>query len=142
MHFCLSVTYKISIETNRIQKKLVPQIYNINGYFKPMTYMSYIYAYEIELRLYSSLTLCCFVVYSTRQFILPCVILFLCFSFLLALRLPCLGKRELTIVLFIRCSICACLVLSVSSSSWCLGRAAAYDCGIPWTFLLPFLYIH
>ena len=26
------------------------------------------------------------------------------------------------------CSICACLVLSVSSSSWCLGRAAACDC--------------
>ena len=36
------------------------------------------------------------------------------------------------------CSICACLVLSVSSSSWCLGRAAVYDCGIPWTFFLPF----
>ena len=24
--------------------------------------------------------------------------------------------------------------------SWCLGRAAACDCGTPWTFLLPFLY--
>ena len=32
----------------------------------------------------------------------------------------------------------ACLVLSVSSSSWCLGRAAACDCGTPWIFLLPF----
>ena len=28
-------------------------------------------------------------------YVLPCVILFLCFSVLLALRLPCLGKREL-----------------------------------------------
>ena len=28
------------------------------------------------------------------------------------------------------------LVLSISSSSWCLGRAAVYDCGTPWTFLL------
>ena len=37
-------------------------------------------------------------------------------------------------------SICACLVLSVSSSSWCLGWAAACDCGIPWTFILPFLF--
>ena len=37
------------------------------------------------------------------------------------------------------CSICACLVLSVSSSSWCLERAAVCDCGTPWTFLLPFL---
>ena len=27
-------------------------------------------------------------------YVLPCVILFLCFSFLLALRLPRLGKRE------------------------------------------------
>ena len=27
---------------------------------------------------------------------------------------------------------------SVSSSSWCLGRAAVCDCGTPWTFFLPF----
>ena len=33
---------------------------------------------------------------------LPCVILFLCFSVLLALRLPRLGKRELILVLFVR----------------------------------------
>ena len=33
------------------------------------------------------------------------------------------------------------LVLSVSSSSWCLGRAVPCDCGTPWTFLLPFLQI-
>ena len=37
------------------------------------------------------------------------------------------------------CSICACLDLLVSSSSWCLERAAVCDCGTPWTFLLPFL---
>ena len=37
-----------------------------------------------------------------------------------------------------RASLCACLVLSVSSSSWCLARAVVCDCGIPWTFLLPF----
>ena len=36
------------------------------------------------------------------------------------------------------CSVCACLDLSVSSSSWGLGRAG---CGTPWTFLLPFLLI-
>ena len=35
-------------------------------------------------------------------FVLPCVILFLCFSVLLAFRLPCLGKRELILVLFVR----------------------------------------
>ena len=92
-------------------------------------------------------------------YVLPCVILFLqifmyfciksnivalprLFSYLfsvhLALRLPRLGKIELILVLFVICSICACLVLSVFTSSWCLGRAAVCDCGIPWTFLLPF----
>ena len=34
--------------------------------------------------------------------VLPCVILFLCFSVLLELRLPRLGKRELIIALFVR----------------------------------------
>ena len=33
-------------------------------------------------------------------YVLPCVILVLCFSVILALRLPRLGKRELTLVLF------------------------------------------
>ena len=35
-------------------------------------------------------------------YVLPCVILFLCCSVLLALRLPRLGKRELVLVLFVR----------------------------------------
>ena len=35
-------------------------------------------------------------------YVLPCVILFLCFSVLLALRLPRMGKRELILVLFVR----------------------------------------
>ena len=68
-------------------------------------------------------------------YVLPCVILVLCFAVLLVLRLPRLGKRELILVL---CSICACLDLSVSSSSWCLERAAVCGCGTLWTFLLPF----
>ena len=34
-------------------------------------------------------------------YVLPCVILFLCLSVLLALRLPRLGKGELTLVLFV-----------------------------------------
>ena len=34
------------------------------------------------------------------------------------------------------------LDLSVSSSSWGLGRAAVCDCGTPWTFLLPFLVMY
>ena len=74
-------------------------------------------------------------------YVLPCAILFLCFSVLLALRLSRLGTRELVLVLFVRCSICACLVLSVSSSSWCLGRAAVCDCGSTCTFPLPPFFI-
>ena len=35
-------------------------------------------------------------------YVLPCVILFLCFPVLLALRLPRLGKRELILLLFVR----------------------------------------
>ena len=35
-------------------------------------------------------------------YVLPCVILFMCFSVLPALRLPRLGKRDLILVLFIR----------------------------------------
>ena len=60
-------------------------------------------------------------------YVVPCVILFLWFSVLSVLRLPGLEKSELILV----CSICACLDLSVSSSSWGLGRAAVCDCGIP-----------
>ena len=35
-------------------------------------------------------------------YVFPCVILFLCFSVLLVLRLPCLGTRKLISVLFVR----------------------------------------
>ena len=54
---------------------------------------------------------------------------FVCFLFLLMS-----GKGCFSYV----CSVCACLDLSVSSSSWGLGGAAVCDCGTPWTFLLPF----
>ena len=85
-----------------------------------------------------SLTLCCFVVSSTRRFVLCltlCYFVLVFFSPFIALRLPGLGKKELILVLFVLCSICACSVLSVSSSSWCLGRAAVCDCGTLWTFI-------
>ena len=35
-------------------------------------------------------------------YVLPCIILFLCFSVLLALQLPRLEQRELILVLFVR----------------------------------------
>ena len=71
-------------------------------------------------------------------YVLPCAILLLCCSVLLALRLPRLGKREL-IVLFVRLidlglfGFVGFLFLLVSE------KAAVCDCDTPWTFLLPFL---
>ena len=72
---------------------------------------------------------------------LPCVILFLCFSVLSALRLPRLGKRELILVFSVRLLDLRWFVLSVSSSSLCLRRAAFCNCGTPWAFLLLFFKI-
>ena len=43
-----------------------------------------------------------FILQGDLLYVLSCVILFLCFSVLLALRLPRLGKRELILVLFVR----------------------------------------
>ena len=44
----------------------------------------------------------CFILRGYFFYVLPCVILFLCFSVLLALQLPRLWKRELVLVLFVR----------------------------------------
>ena len=43
-----------------------------------------------------------FILRGDLLYVLSCAILFLCFSVLLALRLPRLGKRELILVLFVR----------------------------------------
>ena len=43
-----------------------------------------------------------FILRSDLFYVIPCVMLFLCFSVLLAFRLPRLGKRELILVLFVR----------------------------------------
>ena len=55
----------------------------------------------------------------------------------LSIAITSLGEERANLSVFF--FICACLGLSVSSSSWCLGRAAVCDCGTPWTFLLLFL---
>ena len=54
---------------------------------------------------YASLFYCTtlwFILRGDLLYVFPCVILFLCFSVLLVLRLPRLGKRELILVLFVR----------------------------------------
>ena len=79
-----------------------------------------------------------FILQGNLLYVCPCVILFLCFSVLLVLRLPRLGKRELILVLFVRL-IGLCLFRFVGLLFLLgLGRAAVCDCGTPWTFLLPF----
>ena len=95
-----------------------------------------------------------FVVYSTRRFVLCLSVsfFFLCFSVLLVLRLPRLGKRELILVLFVRL-IGLCLFRFVGFplplGVWdglrfvivALPGPFSYlfcDCGTPRTFLLPF----
>ena len=55
-----------------------------------------------------------------------------------SIAITSLGEERANLVLFVRLFDLCLLDLSVSSSSWCLGRAAVYDCGTPCTFLLPF----
>ena len=84
------------------------------------------------------LTLCCFVVYSTRRFVLSLVLYyFFVFFSPLNITITSLGKeRASAFCTFVRFAL---LKFCVSSSSWCLGRAAACHCDTPWTFLLPFI---
>ena len=55
-----------------------------------------------------------FILRGDLLYVFPCVILFLCFSVLLVLRLPRSGKRELILVRFV------CLF------SWCLFRFVGF----------------
>ena len=72
-------------------------------------------------------------------YVLPCVILFLCFSVLLALRLPRLVKRELHLMFLarlfdLRLFGFVCFLFLLVSGKGC-------DCDTPWTFLLPFFAV-
>ena len=81
-------------------------------------------------------------VYSTRRFVLSLAFYyFVIFFSPFSIAITSLGEERANRLFSYVCSICACLVLSVFSSSWCLGWAAACDCGTPWTFLLHFLKI-
>ena len=83
-----------------------------------------------------------FILRGDLLYVFPCVILFLCFSVLLVLRLPRLGKRELILVLFVRL-FGLCLFRFVGFL-FLLG--CGKGCGLwlwhslDWTFLLPFLF--
>ena len=73
-----------------------------------------------------------FILRGDLLYVFSCVILFLCFSVLLVLRLiTTLGEERANLSAF-RTFVRFVLV---SSSSWGLGRAAVCDCGTPWTFV-------
>ena len=76
-------------------------------------------------------------------YVVPCVILFLCFSVILALRLHRLGKRErANLSVFYVCLTDLCLFGFVGFIFLLvLGKAAVCDCGTPLTFLLPFFQV-
>ena len=58
---------------------------------------------------------------------MSCLVVFWCFSVLLALRLPRLGKRELILVLFERLFFLRLFGFVCFLSSWCLEKAAVCD---------------
>ena len=65
---------------------------------------------------------------------LPCVFCFCVFGHL-SIAITSLGEERANLSVFVRL-FDFFFFLSVSSSSWCLGKAAAFDCGTPWTFHL------
>ena len=92
-----------------------------------------------------------FILRGDLLYVLPCAILFLCFSVLLSLRLPRLGKRELILVFFV-CLIDLCLfgfvgfLFLLMSGKGCglrLWHHLDFSLtflvwGTPWAVLLPF----
>ena len=82
-------------------------------------------------------------IYSTRRFVLYLALLFCSYVFSpFSIAIPSLGVERASRCLSYVCLICTYLVVSVSSSTWCLRRAAVCDCGTPWTFLLPPFFIN
>ena len=83
-------------------------------------------------------------VYSAGRFVLGLVLCYFVLVFFgpFSIAMTSLGEERADLSAFRKFySICACLVLSVSFSSCCLGRTVACDYGIPWTFLLLFFCI-
>ena len=71
-------------------------------------------------------------IYSTRRFVLRLALVLFVFFSPFSIAITLLGEERVNLSAFRTFfPICACLVLSVSSSSSCLGWDAAYDCGTP-----------
>ena len=83
-------------------------------------------------------------VYSTRRFVLYLTLTYFVLVFFspLSIAITSLGEERANLSVFRTfVGFAPCLVLSVSYSSLCLGRAVVCDCGTPWTFLLPILNV-
>ena len=73
-------------------------------------------------------------VHSTSRFVLSLALCYFVLVFFspFSIAITSLGEERANLSAFRTFfSICACLVLSVSCSSWCLGKATACDCGTP-----------
>ena len=72
-------------------------------------------------------------VYSTRQFVLSLALCYFVLVFFspFSIAITSLGEERANRSAFRTFfSICVCLVLSVFSSSWCLGRVATCNCSL------------
>ena len=89
----------------------------------------------------------CFFLRGDLLYVLPCVILFLCFSVLLALRLPRLGKRELILVLYVRLfALClfgdvGFLILLVSGKGCGLSLWHSLDLSLTFYFICVVCFV-
>ena len=82
-------------------------------------------------------------VYSTRRFVLCLALCYFVFAFinLFSIAITSLGEERANLSVFHTLFlICACLVLSILSSSWSLGRAAVCDCSTPSLFFFFFFF--
>ena len=145
-HRC-NITVKYILITNTVMKKKQRAIWSEhkNNTFSTQTgpttdFPLWLHAGGSGLRLYDGAGLFVALWFIEAIGLMSCLVLFLflCFSVLLALRLPRLEKTELVFVLFVllfdlRLFGYVCVLFLLVS-----GRAAVCDCDTPWTFLLPF----
>ena len=103
--------YDVSKSCDRLQKRAGIHIFFFFFFFfffliVSLKHMLWIFVRSVSKAVVPVLVLLfvalCFILRGDLFYVLPCVILFLCFSVLIALRLPRLGKRKLILVLFIR----------------------------------------
>ena len=77
-------------------------------------------------------------VYSTRQFVLSLALCYFVLVFFSPFSIAITSLGEERANLSALCTFVQCALVS----SLCLGKTASCDCGIPWTFLLPFFFFY